>query len=195
METVAKARFQRISLRKVRVILNMVRGRNVAKALDALRFTRKAAAPIVLKLIDSAVANARQRDDKLDLDTLFVKTAYADKATNSHMRRWRPRAHGRASMIQKGVSHLFLELSDGSAPVGPTSGKALARHGAALAEPAQKPTRPKSTAEDDDSEETTIEAKRPKSGSAKKASEKDPEKKAKAKKADKPEKSEKKRKA
>ena len=68
MEAIAKARFQRISVRKARTILNMVRGQNVAEALDALKFTRKAAAPIVAKLIDSAIANAQQKDDAVDLD-------------------------------------------------------------------------------------------------------------------------------
>ena len=73
MQSVAKAKFQRISVRKARVILNMVRGQNVAEALDALRFTRKAAAPIVAKLIDSAIANAQQKEDSVDLDSLIVK--------------------------------------------------------------------------------------------------------------------------
>lgn len=112
MEATAKARFQRISTRKARVVLNMVRGQNVAEALGQLRFTRKAAAPMVEKLINSAIANARQADENVDLDALFVKTAFADKAPNRHMRRWRPRAMGRATPIQKGMSHLTIVVSD-----------------------------------------------------------------------------------
>jgi large subunit ribosomal protein L22 len=113
METTAKARFQRISPRKARVVINMVRGKNVARALDELRFTQKAAAPIVSKIIDSAIANAQQRDEDVNLDALVVKTAFVDKAPDSHMRRWRPRAQGRATRILKGMSHITIVLSDG----------------------------------------------------------------------------------
>ena len=113
MEAIARARFQRIAPRKARVILNMVRGKNVAQALAELRFTRKAAAPIVAKLLDAAIANARQKDENVDLDELVVKTCFADKAPDRHMRRWRPRAMGRATRIVKGMSHLTVVVSDG----------------------------------------------------------------------------------
>lgn len=112
MEAIAKARFQRISLRKARVVLNMVRGKNVAVALNELRFTRKAAAPMVAKLLESAIANAQRKEESLDLDALFIRTAFADKAPDQHMRRWRPRAMGRATRIQKGMSHLTLVIGD-----------------------------------------------------------------------------------
>ncbi len=112
MEAIAKARFQRIAPRKARVVLNMVRGKNVAEALTDLRFTRKAASVIVAKAIDSAIANARQKDEKVDLDNLFVKTCFADKAPDRHMRRWRPRAMGRATRIVKGMSHITVVVSD-----------------------------------------------------------------------------------
>lgn len=112
MEAIAKARFQRISIRKARMVLDMVRGQNVAQAINQLRFTRKAAAPIIAKLLDSAVANAQQRDENVDLDGLVVKTAFADKAPDSHMRRWRPRAQGRATRVAKGMSHLTIVIAD-----------------------------------------------------------------------------------
>jgi large subunit ribosomal protein L22 len=112
MEAIAKARFQRISPRKARVVLNMVRGKNVAAALNELRFTRKAAAPMIAKLLESAIANAQQKDGSVDLDALVVKTAFADKAPDQHMRRWRPRAMGRATHIQKGMSHITLVVGD-----------------------------------------------------------------------------------
>lgn len=111
MEATAKARFQRIAIRKARVICNLVRGKNAAKALDELRFTRKAAAPIVAKLLDSAIANAKVKDDGVDLDQLVVKTIFADKAPDGHMRRWRPRAHGRATRVAKGMSHITVVLA------------------------------------------------------------------------------------
>lgn len=113
MESTAKARYQRISVRKARTVLNMVRGHNVAQAIECLRFTPKAAAPIVKQVIDSAIANAQQADDSVDLDRLFVKAAWADKAPDRFMRRWRPRAMGRATRIVKGMSHITVVLSDG----------------------------------------------------------------------------------
>jgi large subunit ribosomal protein L22 len=112
MEAIAKARFQRISVRKARTVLNMVRGQNAAEALQALRFTRKAAAPLVAKLIDSAIANAQQKDENVDLDELVVKACWADKAPDTFMRRWRPRAMGRATRVTKGMSHITVVLGD-----------------------------------------------------------------------------------
>ncbi|MEM1416230.1 MAG: 50S ribosomal protein L22 [Myxococcota bacterium] len=112
MEAIAKARFQRISPRKARVVLNLIRGKNVAQALDELRFTPKSAAPIVAKVLDSAVANARQQDESVDLDALVVKTAFADMAPNRHMRRYRPRAQGRATRIVKGMSHITVVIGE-----------------------------------------------------------------------------------
>jgi large subunit ribosomal protein L22 len=114
MEATAQAKFQRISTRKVRVVCDLVRGKNAAVALDQLRFTRKAAAPIVAKLLDSAIANAtetaKRSGDTVDLDTLYVKTIHADKAGDKNMRRWRPRAHGRATRVAKGMSHITIVL-------------------------------------------------------------------------------------
>jgi len=112
MEATAKARFQRISPRKARVVVDMVRGLNVAEALSALRFTPKAAAPMVAKVIDSAIANVRQQHESVDLDSLVIKTAFVDKAADRHMRRWRPRAMGRATRIVKGMSHITIVVSD-----------------------------------------------------------------------------------
>ncbi|MGE0785609.1 MAG: 50S ribosomal protein L22 [Sandaracinaceae bacterium] len=112
MEAIAKARFQRIAVRKARMVLNMVRGQKVAEALDQLRFTRKSAAPIVAKIIDSAIANAQQKETGVDLDSLYVKACWADKAPDQHMRRWRPRAQGRATRIVKGMSHITVVLDD-----------------------------------------------------------------------------------
>ena len=110
MEATAKARFQRISIRKARMVCDLVRGKNAAVAIDELRFTRKAAAPIIAKLLDSAVANAKVKDGSVDLDALYVKTIHADKAGDRQMRRWRPRAHGRATRVAKGLSHITVVL-------------------------------------------------------------------------------------
>ena len=112
MVSKAIARFTRISPRKARVIVDLVRGRQAGEALQVLEFTRKSAAPIVKKLIESAVANARLQSPGVDLDALFVETAYVDKAPNKHLRRWRPRAMGRATRIQKGISHITVILGE-----------------------------------------------------------------------------------
>jgi len=110
MIATAKAQFQRIAPRKARMIINLIRGRDAAEALQLLDFTPKAAAPIVKKLIASAIANARQKRPDVDVDNLFISRATVDKGPNSHMRRWRPRAMGRATQIVKGVSHIAIEL-------------------------------------------------------------------------------------
>jgi large subunit ribosomal protein L22 len=111
MEATAQARFQRIATRKARTVCNLVRGKNAAVALNELRFTHKSAAPIVAKLLDSAIANARVKDQAVDLDGLYVKLIFADKAPDGHMRRWRPRAHGRATRVAKGMSHITVVLA------------------------------------------------------------------------------------
>jgi large subunit ribosomal protein L22 len=108
----ASARFQRISPRKARVIADLVRGRDAAEAIQLLDFTPKSAAPIVKKLIASALANARQKNPQVDADALFISHVSVDKGPDSHMRRWRPRAMGRATRVQKGVSHIHLELDE-----------------------------------------------------------------------------------
>ena len=112
MEAKASLKNARIATRKARVVLDMVRGQHVATALDQLRFTRKAAAPLVSKLLGSAISNAQRKKDGVDLDRLYVKTAFADKAADHHMVRWRPRAMGRATQIQKGMSHMTIVVAE-----------------------------------------------------------------------------------
>jgi large subunit ribosomal protein L22 len=108
----AKARFQSISPRKARMVANLIRGRDAAEALQLLEFTHKSGAPFLKKLIASAVANAKIKRPDIDVDTLYVSKAAVDKGPNSHMRRFRPRAQGRATRIQKGVSHILVELDE-----------------------------------------------------------------------------------
>ncbi len=110
MATKAMARFARISPRKARMVVDLVRGKSAAQALQMLQFTNKAGAPFVRKVIESAVANARAQNPSVDVDALYVAQAMVDKGPNSHMRRWRPRAMGRATRIQKGVSHITVVL-------------------------------------------------------------------------------------
>jgi large subunit ribosomal protein L22 len=112
IESKAALRFARISPRKARVIVDLVRGKKVSQALDELAFTPKSGAPIVKKLIESALSNAKNADSTVNIDTLYVTRATVDKGPNRNMRRWRPRAQGRATPIVKGVSHIALWLTD-----------------------------------------------------------------------------------
>ncbi|NUP09951.1 MAG: 50S ribosomal protein L22 [Polyangiaceae bacterium] len=108
MQSKASAMFSRISPRKARMIIDFVRGKHAAEAIQLLAFTPKAGAPVVKKLIESAIANAQRAG--VDIDRLFVSKATVDKGPNRFMRRWRPRAMGRATRVTKGVSHITIEL-------------------------------------------------------------------------------------
>ena len=110
MRSKASARFSKIAPRKARMIADLVRGRDAAEAIQLLQFTQKSGAPVVQKIIESAVANAQQ--DGADVDLLFVSKATVDKAPNKFNRRWRPRAMGRATRVTKGVSHIVIELDE-----------------------------------------------------------------------------------
>jgi large subunit ribosomal protein L22 len=108
MQSKATAMFSRIAPRKARMIANLVRGRNAAEAIQLLQFTTKAGAPVLKKLIESAIANAQRNN--ADIDALYVSKATVDKGPTKFNRRWRPRAMGRATRIEKGISHIVIEL-------------------------------------------------------------------------------------
>jgi large subunit ribosomal protein L22 len=108
----AKGNFQGVSPRKARMIVNLVRGRTATEALQLLDFTEKAGAPYVKKVLASAVANAQVKRPGIDVDSLYVSRASVDQGPNSHLRRWRPRAMGRATQVTKGTSHIHLELDE-----------------------------------------------------------------------------------
>ncbi len=123
MESKAIARFARVAPRKARTVVNLVRGQKVAEAINMLLYTRKAAAPVVRKVIESALANARVLNPSVDVDGLYVSIGSVDKGPNSHLRRWRPRAMGRATQITKGVSHIAITLTDRPPPPKKTTKK------------------------------------------------------------------------
>lgn len=108
----ASANYSRVSPRKARMIINLVRGKDAAEALQMLEFVPKAGAPFVKKLIASAIANAKIKRPDVDVDSLYISMASVDKGPNQHMRRWRPRAMGRATQITKGISHIRIELDE-----------------------------------------------------------------------------------
>ena len=109
METRAVARFVRMSPRKVRLIMDEIRGKRVDEALNMLSFSPQKGSRILKKLIHSAVANAEQNSN-MDVDSLFIKRIFADEGPT--LKRWRPRALGRATRIRKRTSHLTVILDE-----------------------------------------------------------------------------------
>ena len=109
MEVSAKAKYIRMSPRKVRLVVDVVRGMGLAEAQQQLQFMNKAAALPVLKLINSAAANA-EHNFKLKPETLFVKTITADGGPTLH--RWKARARGRAAPIRKRTTHIKVVLDE-----------------------------------------------------------------------------------
>ncbi|MBP6218358.1 MAG: 50S ribosomal protein L22 [Oligoflexales bacterium] len=99
----------RISPRKARLVVDLVRGRPVQEALDILLQMNKKAAPLVAGLINSAIANAKQ-SMSVDIDRLFVESAFVDGGPM--FQRSMPRAKGRATPIKKRTSHITIELAD-----------------------------------------------------------------------------------
>jgi large subunit ribosomal protein L22 len=89
--------------------MNQVRGKQVGEALNMLSFTPKRGARILKKLVNSAIANAEQNTG-VDVDSLYIMQVYADEGPT--LKRWRPRAQGRATSIRKRTSHLTVVLNE-----------------------------------------------------------------------------------
>ncbi|MBN2706046.1 MAG: 50S ribosomal protein L22 [Deltaproteobacteria bacterium] len=109
MQVQARLRHFRMAPRKARLVTDMIKGMDVVRAIDTLQVTRKKCAPVVRKLVQSAVANADQRGD-MDLDALYIARAFVDEGPT--MRRFQPRAMGRATRINKRTSHITIVLDD-----------------------------------------------------------------------------------
>ena len=110
MEARATARYIRVTPRKVNQVLDLVRGRAVEEALLTLTFSKKHVAKKIEKTVRSAVANAVQADSALDVEDLYVKEALV--GPGPIMKRWLPRAQGRATPILKRTSHITIILGD-----------------------------------------------------------------------------------
>lgn len=110
MRAVARARYVRVSARKARQVLDAIRGKPVAEALALLRFTPRAAARLVEKVLRSAVANAEHNYQVRDLGALRVVQATADEGPM--LKRVQPRAMGRAFFIRHRTSHLTIAVTD-----------------------------------------------------------------------------------
>ena len=103
----AIARYVRISSRKVKVVIDLIRGKKVDEALAILMYTPKSAAPVVEKLLNSAIANA-ENNLEMNRDSLYVAEVYANQGPT--LKRYWARSHGRADMIHKRTSHITIVL-------------------------------------------------------------------------------------
>jgi large subunit ribosomal protein L22 len=106
----AEARYLRVSPQKARLVVDLVRGQQVGKALTTLRTTNKRIAPTIEKVLQSAIANATNRNEDVDVDQLFVSEAYVNEGPR--MKRVRPAPMGRAYRYQRRMSHIVIKVSE-----------------------------------------------------------------------------------
>ena len=135
----AEARFQRCSPQKAKLVLDLIKGLRVEKAINTVAFTNKRIAPVVEKVLRSAVQNAQHLSDErgldIDIDNLYVKTAVANEGPR--MKRIRPAPMGRAFRYQRRIAHIIITVAEKKAanvevaaptePVKATAGKPAAK--------------------------------------------------------------------
>ena len=181
MEATASAKYLRGSAQKARLVIDLIRGKDVNQALAILRFSKKRAARGVEKCMRSAIANANEAAEKanvsIDPDDLWVRTAFVDRGPTKNLRRVRPAPQGRAYREQRHFCHVTISLSNDAKPEpksvsnsAPAKAAKLAeskgrKRGGAAAAPRAKRTAPKTeTAE-------SVEKPAPKKASKKKKAE------------------------
>jgi large subunit ribosomal protein L22 len=110
----AEARFQRVSPQKVRLVLELIKGRRVGEALETVAFTKKGCAPLVEKVLRAAIQNAnhlsQERELDVDVDNLYVKTALANDGPR--LKRVRPAPMGRAFRYQRRMAHIVISVAE-----------------------------------------------------------------------------------
>jgi large subunit ribosomal protein L22 len=163
MEAIAKTRHLKGSPRKARLVIDLIRGRNVSQALNILKFTDKRAADPIAKTLRSAIANAtylaEQQNIAVDPDDLFVKTCFVDMGAHKNRRRMRPAPQGRAFREQRHYCHITILVSS-DAPVETKSSKKSLQtsgekgDGGARGKDAPKPEAIKKTKKTDGAKET-----------------------------------------
>ena len=109
MEAKAVAKYVRIAPRKVRVVMDLIRGKDVAEAFAILKFTPKAGSDVIEKVLKSAVANAENNFD-MDVDSLYVSSAFVDQGPT--LKRIHPRSRGQAFKILKRTSHITVVVEE-----------------------------------------------------------------------------------
>ena len=133
----ATARYVRTSAQKAKLVMDLIRGKQVDEALSTLRFSQKRIARHIAKVLRSAVANAEQKDGASgDMERMFISRCYADQGPS--MKRIRPAPMGRAFRIVKRTAHLTLHVEERSVPVMrvPAVGEADQKTGSSGQEPA-----------------------------------------------------------
>lgn len=115
MEAIAKTKYLKGSPRKARLVIDLIRGQNVSRALSILKFTDKRAAGPIAKTLQSAIANAtylaEQQNIAIDPDDLWVKTCFVDMGPTKNRRRMRPAPQGRAYREQRHYCHITIQLT------------------------------------------------------------------------------------
>jgi large subunit ribosomal protein L22 len=106
----AEARYVRTSPQKARLVIELIRGQKAGTALNILRATNKRMAPVVEKVLRSAIANAENRSNDLDVDQLYVTACYVNDGPR--MKRIRPAPMGRAYRYQRRMAHIVVEVSE-----------------------------------------------------------------------------------
>ena len=109
MEVTARLSYARMGCQKARLVADVVRGKDVNEAIRSLTFMKQKGAVLIKKLIESAVANAENKK-VIDVDNLYVKTIFVDMGPA--MKRFRPRAQGRAFEVRKKISHITVILDE-----------------------------------------------------------------------------------
>src|SRR3954453_11868216 len=110
MEARAEARYIRISPQKARLVVDLIRGRQAGQAITILRSTNKKIAPTVEKVLRSAIANASNKDNDVDVDELYVSEAYVNEGPR--MKRIRPAPMGRAYRYQRRLAHIVIKVTE-----------------------------------------------------------------------------------
>ncbi len=136
----AEARFQRVSPQKAKLVLDLIKGKRVEAAINTVAFTHKRIAPVVEKVLRSAVQNAQHLSDErgldVDIDNLYVKTAVANEGPR--MKRIRPAPMGRAFRYQRRISHLVITVAEKKAAAGAEQETAPAAASKSAGKPAVK---------------------------------------------------------
>ena len=110
MEAKAEARYIRVSPQKARLVVDLIRGQQAGQAITTLRTTNKRIAPTVEKVLKSAIANAQNRSDDVDVDRLYVSEAYVNEGPR--MKRIRPAPMGSADRYQRLMAHIVVKVSE-----------------------------------------------------------------------------------
>ena len=181
MDARASAKYLRGSPQKARLVIDMIRGKNVNQALAILRYTNKRAALGIEKCVKSAIANANEAAEKaniaVDPDELWLKAAYVDRGPTKNRRRMRPAPQGRAYRERRHFCHVTILLSsdkqdgevkgDGKSSVTPALSRKAKRGGAAAAPRAKRSAKPASAAEEKTASEVSQKKVAPKKGEKK----------------------------